>query len=94
MLGVNGTGINQCYHSKRQRTNASVNVDTRCNTALKVHSQVTSAFAFFFDLCCPVLESVYLKFEYHQLLSWIPILIFDANANFTCEHGLRPSHIK
>ena len=46
MLGVYGTGIDQCYHSKHQRANASVNFNTRCKHCLKIHSQVASAFGF------------------------------------------------
>ena len=35
---------------------------------LKVHSHITSAFAFFFDLYRPILENANFKREHHHLL--------------------------
>ena len=56
--------------------------------AIKVHSQVTSAFAFIFDLCRPFLANGNVKCEQNHMLPWNPFLIFDANARISCEQGL------
>ena len=55
---------------------------------LKVHSYVTSAFVFFFDLCRPLLENANVKCEHHHLSPETPFLKFDTNADVTCEQGL------
>ena len=46
-----------------------------------------STFAFFFDLCCPILEKQTLSVKHYHLLLKTPLLTFDANADFTCEQG-------
>ena len=54
------------------------------------HSQVASAFAFFFDLCHTLLETLNVKCEHHHLLSQNSVLTFDVNtsADVQCEQGL------
>ena len=46
-----------------------------CKHCVKVHTHVTSALAFFFNLCRPVLENANIKCEhitcYHRLHSWL-----------------------
>ena len=42
--------------------------------SVKVHSHVTSAFTFFFDLCHRILENLNIKCQYHYLLPKTPIL--------------------
>ena len=55
-----------------------------------IHSQVASAFAFFFDLCHTFLETLNVKCEHHHLLSQNSVLTFDVNTNadVQCEQGL------
>ena len=53
-----------------------------------VHSHVTSAFEFFFDLFSPILQNVNINREHHHLLLQNPFLNFDANSVVTCEQGL------
>ena len=43
-------------------------LNVKKNVDVKAHSHVTSVFAFFFDLCRPVLENVNVKCEHHHLL--------------------------
>ena len=47
----------------------------------KVHSHITSAFAFFFDLCRPVLENANVSGEHYHFFPWNPLLTFDTNAS-------------
>ena len=60
----------------------------RCNlnqaAVFEVHSQVTSAFAFFFDLCHPVPKKANIESEHNQLVQYNLIFMFDV----TCEQGL------
>ena len=51
----------------------------------KIHPHLTSAFAFFFDLCHPIPN---VKCEHNHLLPHNSLLISDVNANadITCEH--------
>ena len=55
---------------------------------LILRSFVTSAFAFVFNICRPVLENANVKCEHDHLLPQNPFLTFDANADVTCEQGL------
>ena len=45
---------------------------------VKIHSHVTSAFAFFFDLCHPVVENVNANCEHNYLLPENPLLAMIA----------------
>ena len=58
---------------------------------VKPHSHVTSAFAFFFSLCCPFSENVNVRYGHHHFLPLNPFVIFDENANadLTCEQHLK-----
>ena len=54
-----------------------------------LHSHVTCAFAFFFDLCRPVLENTNVKCEHNHLLPQNPFSKLDGNADFTREQVLK-----
>ena len=67
-------------------------VHTEC---LKVHSHVTSAFAYFFDLCRSVLQNANVKLDHYHFLPWNPFLRFGAKAKIdvTCDQDLRSIHM-
>ena len=48
-----------------------------------------SAYAFFFDLCHPILENANVNYEYHHLLTQTPFPMF--NADVMCEQGFMKS---
>ena len=56
--------------------------------SVKVHSHVTSAFVFFFDLCCLADEKANLKCEHKHVLPYNPFVKFDVNANADIACGL------
>ena len=57
------------------------------NLIFKVHSHVTSAFAFFFDLCHPILKNANVILNTVTCSHRTPFLTFVKNANVdvTCE---------
>ena len=58
---------------------------------LKELSHVTSAFAFPLIFDVTFLKNVHVKYEHNHLLN--PFLTFDADANVTCEQGLKQQDI-
>ena len=61
----------------------AINLKMGLNPFLKIRSHVTSAFAFFFDLCRPIPN---VKYEYNHLLPHNSLLIFNVKVNddITC----------
>ena len=55
---------------------------------VKVDSHLTSAVAFFFDLCRQILENANVKYKHYHLLPKNPLLTFDANTDLKCEQGI------
>ena len=82
-------GANETHAVKEMNEVLDFEVQLANVSYLKVHSHVMSMFAFFFDLCLPILEKANVKCKHHHLLRQTPFLNFDVNANadFTCEQG-------